>query len=155
MASFEINWHAPEFEYREKDVSWYWISIIVASIIIAFAVWQKNFLFGFFVVIAEILFVLWGNEAPRMISFKFTERGLEINQGKLHPMGTIENFGADTLDDRWSEVIFVFKAKLRAPLKVIIPTSTLEELRKDLKGVLKEVEYQPSLLDSLEKLIRF
>ncbi len=57
MATFEINWEAPEFEYREKDVSWYWISIIAAAAIIAFSVWQRNFLFGFFIVIAEMLVI--------------------------------------------------------------------------------------------------
>lgn len=73
--SFLMAWEAPEFEHREKDISWYWISIIVATLIIAFAVWQKNFLFGFFIVIAEILFVLWGNEKPRTVEFRITNKG--------------------------------------------------------------------------------
>jgi hypothetical protein len=155
MASFETTWQAPEFEYRSKDISWYWISIIVASIIVAFAVWEKNFLFGFFVVIAEILFVTWGNVPPRTVSFSLSDKGLEINNGKLHAMNTMESFSVDSLDDAWTELIFSFRAKLRTPLRVIIPADTVEEVRKNLKGVLKEVEYEPSLLDSLEKLIRF
>lgn len=64
MTSFEIKWQAPEYEYREKTVSWYWISIVVAALVIAFSVWQKNFLFGFFIVIAEMLFIVWGNRTP-------------------------------------------------------------------------------------------
>jgi len=35
MAKFEILWEAPEYEHREKGVSWYWITIIVAAIMIA------------------------------------------------------------------------------------------------------------------------
>ena len=46
MAKFETTWEAPEFEYREKEVSWYWISIIAAALIIAFSVWEKDFLFA-------------------------------------------------------------------------------------------------------------
>ena len=68
MASFEITWEAPEFEYRPKSVSWYWISIIIAAAIIAFAIWERNFLFGIFIVIAEILFIAWGNETPATIA---------------------------------------------------------------------------------------
>ena len=47
-----IVWQIPEYEYRSKDVSWYWISLIAAIVLFAFAIWQKNFLFAIFVVIA-------------------------------------------------------------------------------------------------------
>jgi len=156
MASFEITWSAPEFEYREKDVSWYWISIIVASLIIAFAVWERNFLFGFFIVIAEILFVAWGNETPRFLDFKMTERDIEIGEEeKSYPMSALEHFSVDHLDDSWSELIFPFKAKLKTPLRIIIPAEKIEEVRKHLKPILKEMDYEPHLLDSLERFIRF
>ena len=69
MALFETTWKAPEFQYRSKGVSWYWMSIIIAVAIIAFAIWEHNFLFGIFIVIAEILLITWGNEAPRTIDF--------------------------------------------------------------------------------------
>jgi hypothetical protein len=155
-APFHIAWEAPEFEYREKDVSWYWISIIVASIIVAFAVWQKNFLFGFFIVIAEILFVLWGNEMPRAVAFSITEKGVDIDSGrKFYPLTQFESYSVFPLDDDWVELIFLFRAKVKTPLKIIFPEASLEELHKNLKTTLKEVEHQPTLLDSIERLIGF
>ena len=74
----EIAWEAPEFEYRHKDISWYWISIIVAVVCIGFAAWQKNFLFGFFVLVAEILILAWANQQPAIFNFRLTEKGLFI-----------------------------------------------------------------------------
>src|SRR3990167_8463140 len=55
MADFELSWEAPEFEFREKTVSWYWVTIIGAVLILALAVWQRNFLFGVFILMAEAL----------------------------------------------------------------------------------------------------
>jgi hypothetical protein len=155
-APFTIAWEAPEFEYREKDVSWYWISIIVASAIIAFAVWQKNFLFGFFIVIAEMLFVLWGNELPRAVTFSITEKGIDIDEGrKSYSLSLFESYGAYSLDEDWTELIFTFRSKVKTPLKIIFPENKLEELRKNLKTTLKEIEHEPTLLDSIERLIGF
>jgi hypothetical protein len=155
-APFNITWEAPEFELREKDVSWYWISIIVASVIIAFAVWQKNFLFGFFIVIAEILFVLWGNQTPRAVPFTITEKGIDIDYGrKFYPLALLESYSVNPLDDDWTELIFLFRSKVKTPLKIIFPENSLEEFRKNLKTTLKEVEHQPTLLDSIERLIGF
>ena len=155
MSSFSINWTAPEFEPRDKDISWYWISIILASVIIAFAVWERNFLFGLFIVIAEILFVLWGDRIPREINFELTEKDFSIGGRKVYPLGQFESWSAEHLDDEWAEIIFSFKAKLRTPLKVIAPAAIVEEVRKNFKPILRETEYQPTLLDALEKLIRF
>lgn len=155
MAQFSIEWQAPEFEYREKEVSWYWISIIIACVIVAFAVWERNFLFGFFVVIAEMLFVSWGDRAPRLVHFDLTDKEIAIDGKKFYPMGQLETWSADHLDDEWTELIFSFKAKLKTPLKLLAPTGLIEEIRKNLKTALRETEHQPTLLDALEKLVRF
>jgi hypothetical protein len=155
MASFETSWQAPEFEYRPKSVSWYWISIIISAAIIAFAIWQRNFLFGIFIVIAEILLIAWGNEIPATINFTLTENDLSIGEAKRYQVKLFENFSVNELDDDWTELHFTFKAKLRTPLKVLLPKTKIEEVRKNFKPVLRETEFDPSLLDSLEKIIGF
>jgi len=155
MAKFEITWEAPEFEYREKGVSWYWLSIIAAAIIIAFSVWERNFLFGFFIIIAEMLFIVWGNKAPRTISFLLNEESVEIDGHKIYPLKEFESWSADSAGGEWTEILFNFRSRLKTPLRILVPEAKLEEVRTNMKTVLKEVEYQQTLLDSIEKLLRF
>ena len=155
MALFKINWEAPEFEYRPKSVSWYWMSIIAAAAIIAFAIWERNFLFGIFIVIAEVLFIAWGNEVPGTVNFVLTENELSIGDAKHYQVKLFENFSVNDPGDDWTELFFIFKTKLRTPLKIMVPKAKLEEIRKNLKPILREVEFEPSLLDSLEKIIGF
>ena len=155
MASFEIQWQAPEFEYRPKSVSWYWISIIISAAIIAFAIWERNFLFGIFIVVAEILFIAWGNEAPATVNFTLTESDLLIGETKHYQVKLFENFSVDELGGGWTELFFAFKTKLKMPIKIMLPKAKIEEVRKNLRTVLPEVEFKPSLLDSLEKIIGF
>lgn len=157
MAKFEIKWEAPEFEYREREASWYWISIIIAAAIIALSVWQKNFLFGLFIVIAEILVIVWGNKTPRTVAFALTEQGIEIEGGKNYPFGEMDAFSVDVAhkDEPWDTVIFHFRGKFKLPLMVKLPKEKLEKTKESVKQVLKETVYEPSLIDSLEKLIGF
>lgn len=161
MAKFEITWQAPEFEHREKGVSWYWITIIVAALIIAFAVWERNYLFGFFIVVAEILVIMWGNTLPRPMVFKLDDNGLSIGAHKHHSLREFESWSAETdvaIDadgEELSELAFNFTSKFRVPLKVLAPAAALDEIRKNLKLVLREVEHQTSLIEAIEKLLRF
>jgi hypothetical protein len=155
MAQFTITWEAPEFEYREKDISWYWITIIIAACIIAFSVWEGNFLFGLFIVIAEILVIMWGSQEPRIIAFTLTESEIEIGEHKSHSLKEFESWSAENFGDGWAEIGFNFHAKLKVPLKVLAPTETLEEIRKNLKTLLREVEHQTTLIEAIEKLVKF
>ena len=155
MAKFEMTWQAPEFEYREKEVSWYWISIIAAALIIAFSVWQKDFLFGFFIVIAEMLFIVWGNKAPKTLTFTLTDTELDIGGYKSHAMKEFESWSADSDGVEWADVIFYSRARLRTPLSIMVPEEKMAELRTNLKVVLKEIEHDPTVVDSIEKFLRF
>ncbi len=154
---FKVKWHAPEFEHRERNVSWYWISMIVAAAIIAFAVWQKNFLFGLFIVIAEMLVIVWGNRTPRIIPFLLTDKGVRIEPGKLHLFSEMESFSVDEAlhDEEWDTVIFHFHGTFKLPLIIKLPKEKREEVRTHVKKTLKETDYEPSFLDSLEKIIGF
>ena len=157
MPEPEIKWEAPEFENRTRDISWYWISIIIAATMIAFAVWQRNFLFGLFVIIAEILVITWGNRTPQMVTFTLAEKGIKIGSEKSYPFAEMENFSVDKSsdDELLDTVIFRFHGKLKIPLMIKLPKEKLEETRLIIKKVLEEVDYEPSFLDSLEKLIGF
>lgn len=156
MPQFETTWQAPEFEYRHKDISWYWISIITAVLILAAAIWLRNFLFGFFIVIAEILFIVWGGREPRTVDFKLTEKGLTIGNRKFYQAGNIENFSLDYHpDEKWETVVLHFKQKLQPTLRITVPKNQFMEIRKALTTIAPEVEHHESLLEALEKFFRF
>ncbi len=156
MASFELRWQAPEYEYREKGVSWYWISMIVAVIILGAAIWQKNFLFGFFVVTAEILILAWANREPPLIEFVLNEKGFSIGSEKSYAYAELESFSIDNFGETdWPSLFFQFHRKLKPPLKARIPKDRLAEIEKALKTVLAQVQHEHSMLDTLEEFIGF
>lgn len=154
-------WQAPEFEYRPKDVSWYWLSLIVGIILIALAVWQKNFLFMIFVIIAWLVITVMANRFPAVWEFKIDEKGINIalpkekSNGKFYPYAEIEGFDIHFGGEDYKELILKTKSKLSPYLKINIHVADEEKIKDFLLKILPQEEYNQSLVDSFLKLIRF
>lgn len=159
MEPGEFGWRAPEFEYREKTALWYWVTIGAALTILALAIWQKNFLFGVFVVLAEVMLIVWGNQEPRMVDFKLTQDGLRIDDRKTYDYKEMESFAwDDSSPGDWASLVFKFKKHLRPKLKISFPKTQRDQVKMTLRRFATEIieaEWENSLLDSLERLIRF
>lgn len=156
MDKFKFEWRAPEFEYSEKDVSWYWLSIIAAIFILSASVWQKNFLFAFFVIIAEILVIVWAGRKPREILFVLNEKGLTIPPNKFYPYSAIENFSIkEGRSEEWYDVSLRLRYGLRQMIIVKTSVKDLPKVEIILRRFLEKTEHEDSLLDSLERLIGF
>lgn len=157
-----ISWQAPEFEYRPKDVSWYWLSLIIAIILIALAVWQKNFLFMIFVVIAWMVINSLANRFPTIWEFKINEKGLSVSllnkkseSGKIYPYEEIEGFDIHEGGEEYKELVLKIKKKFSPYLKINIHADDEEKIKNFLIQRLPKEEYQISLVDSLSKLAGF
>lgn len=156
MQKFEIVWQAPEFEYYEKDVSWYWLSVIVAVIVLSAAVWQQNFLFAVFIVVAEILVLVWAAQQPRMVEFRIDEKGLLIGGKKFYPYAEIIGFSADENgEDEWPELMFRFQRRLQPTVRIKTPKARFGEIEKALAPLVRKIEFEESFLESLERFLGF
>lgn len=151
----EIVWQAPEFEYREKGVSWYWLSIIIAIVVLGIAVWQKNFLFGFFIVVAEMLILSWGNREPKMVEFRLNEKEIVVGGVKFYRLQDLESFGVEEAESEWQNIHLQFKSRLKPKIKIAAPKEKCAEIQKLLSKQISQSAYEPSLLDILEKFIGF
>jgi len=151
----EITWQAPEFEYREKNISWYWLSIIITSTILGFAVWQRNFLFALFILVGEILILFWAGQKPKTRSFALKEKGVEID-GKLYEFTAMDTWSLRyETDDAFAYFTLRFKQRVRPPLALLVPPNTMVAVQKALTLILTQTEAEDSLMDTLQKFFRF
>lgn len=170
-----ISWQAPEFKYYQKDVSWYWLSLIIAIIIVVLAIWQKNFLFAVFVVIAWFIIIHLAGRLPETWQFKIDEEGVEIvlpsgdkNRKKIYSYKEIEGFDIHSdyqesesdgknhlFREDYKELVLKFKSKISPYFKINIPLSEEEKIKNFLLRFLPKEDYPVSASDSLAKLIKF
>ncbi len=123
---------------------------------LGFAIWWGNFLFGFFIIIAELLLIVWGNRTPEMIQFSLTSRSLHVGPRTAYQIADIQNFSvADIAGSEWERIILHFKRGLRLPAAIPVPRERLEEVVEILGQTIPRIEHEESLLDTLEKFLGF
>jgi hypothetical protein len=150
----EITWQAPEFKYHYKDISWYWLSVIAAAILFLAAIWQKNLLFAIFVIIAETTLIFWAKKLPRGLNFKIDKKGIHIDKIKFYTYDDLIGFHILEENDI-GQLILKTKKKLSPFVKILLESGDIPKIKEFLKQYLEEIEYEESLTDHIEKIIRF
>lgn len=154
--SQEITWQAPAFKYYPKDVSWYWMSFIIAILVMAFAIWQKNFLFAIFIFLAEISVLILARRQPESIKFKINDKGITIID-KIYLFNDLEKFclRPDNESKNFEELILKRKTHFIPYLKILVDAKISSSVRAILSQKLIEEEYEESLLEGILKWLRF
>lgn len=150
MADQQIQWSAPESHFFEKTSTWYIGSAILAGILVIFSLWQGNFLFVVFVVIAEILALFWGGQAPRTLEYSLTDVGVIAGDRLFRFEGLaayalIESLGGP----HFYELVFQQKQALAAYVKLFVPNELAPQVGDFLATRLPTFEYSPSIAEAL------
>ena len=151
----KITWLAPEFHYHHKDISWYWLTIIIAAIALLISIWQGNLLFGFFVILAEVMTLVWAKQIPRTLEFTIDKEGVRMDNLKFFAYNELSGFHVRELHDGTGELILKTQKVLEPYTKIVADAANLEEIKDFLKTFLEEIEYEESLVDHLEKWVGF
>ena len=148
-----IAWEAPEAEHIEKSATWYWASMAVAIALIAIALWQKNFLFAVFIVIAELAVFMFAGEKPKMWEFTIDEEGVTIEGHKTYKYSTISLYDIHQFSDEYKELVLQTKSKVHHYLKIFIHAEDEKRIREALDKKVSHGEIEVSFLEFLERLI--
>ena len=151
----EIIWQAPEFKYRDKDISWYWMTIIIASLLVLISLWQRNFLFAIFTIIAEIMLMFWANEFPKDLQFKIDKNGIHIGKIKSYSYEEISGFHIIEGEDGAGELILKTKNKIHPYIKILLANEDTQKVKDYLKPHLSEMDYEESLSDIIFRIVGF
>lgn len=142
-----ISWRAAEYEHFEKGGGWYLMVGFATLLLLIIALWQKNFFFGIFILLAGIMVVILGNRRPDVLDFKLTKDGCEVGRGVFYAYGSLENFSLRSRVGRLDELILKKKTAFNPYVKISLDNQTAEKVRIFLIQKLPEVEHKGSLLD--------
>lgn len=173
-----ITWQAPEYDYKPKDVSYKWVSLIAAIVLIAFGIWQRNPLFIFFIIVALFLINHFAGRFPAIWEFKISERGIAIGlsnnkkEAKFYPFEDMESFdiyphtitihnsssfgvGAHEASEEYKELILKLKSKFSPYLKINIHLADEEKIKSFLEKFIPQEEHSQSLTDIFSRWTGF
>ena len=118
-------WETPAFERFDRGRLWYIAMSGIALLLVAYAVWQANFLFAFIILLAAIILVIAGNEKPRRVLIQIGQNGI-VWSGDFLSFDDIHNF-AIIYEPPHIRVLYIepksiFQPRLRISLGIRTPS---------------------------------
>lgn len=151
----EISWRAAEYEYFHKDVLWYFVVAIIGLALVVVALWQKNFLFAIFVIVATVLLVALGKKKPRVVEFKINDDGVGIGKSVFYNYENIEGFDVKSYPEHLDELVLKRKSPIHPFVRIPIDSKHLKKAKEILSEHLEEKKYEDSIIDNLSDTFGF
>ena len=148
-AEAAFSWSHPDYILYVKDKRWYAISVAVLVLMVAWAIWQKDYLFAIFCVMAYLVVLLYENRQPEIIEFAITPQGIRSGSS-FHNWKLISHFfiiyEADGIKNLYIEFVNPLRGRMIIPLDgqnaVAVRTYLLKFLREDLEREAEPISEQ-------------
>src|SRR3989339_994251 len=137
-----IAWEAPEAEHIEKSTTWYWSSMAIAIVLIAIALWQKNFLFAVFIVVAELAIFMFAGEKPKMWRFAIDDKGITIEKHKTYRYKDVVLYDIHEFSDEYYELLLKTRSKMTHYIKIFVPAEDVDAIEDLLEGRVERGEIE-------------
>ncbi len=151
----EIRWEAAEYEFVPKSMRWHAGIGIAALVLVGIALWQQNFFFAIFILIAGIMVVILGNRHPEVIEFVLNEDGCHIGEAASYPFEKLESFSIRERPHRSDELILKRKTAMNQLIHIPIEPEMAVKIRHFLEEYVPEEEHEPSILESITDILGF
>jgi len=148
-----ISWDIPTHHAKERTMVFYIIVFVCMAGLLLFAAWQKDFLFGMFIILASGTVLYLSMQQPHPVSFALTETTIVIDRETVHPFARIAHFDIYDFTPNDSDILFVFKGRARPMLRIPVWKGDKEKIRTFLLTKLPQKATEPSLLDILSKIV--
>jgi hypothetical protein len=150
-----ITWEIKRVDAKEKTDKFYIMIIIAMAILLLFSVWQKNFLFGVFIILTCSTIFYFASQKPETYSFSINDMGIIIGNNEVvyeyDKFSHFDIFEYGAGNDY--EILLVFKTKLRPILRIRIYKNDKEKIKEFLLLKLPQKKTEPSILDIFSRKI--
>jgi len=149
-----FSWEIKRSEERQRSGLFYLVVLGAMVLLLLVALWQKNFLFGVFVIIATGTILFLSQQLPETYSFSLTNNSLVIGDNESeYEYSRFRHFDIYEFSEGDYELFFVFKERLRPILRVRIWKGDREKISQFLLEKLPRKKTEPSFLDILSKIV--
>ncbi|MEK7464772.1 MAG: hypothetical protein AAB617_03290 [Patescibacteria group bacterium] len=155
MDKTEINWRAAEYEHVRKSEAWYLFIIVASVTLIIFSLFQRNFFFAIFVVLASLMIIAFGRRKPQVFDFKINTEGVAIGKKITYHYDQLQGFSIRNRPGRLDELIIRRKTPFNPFVRIPLDSKIASKARELLKDKLPETVHEDSLLELLGEWLGF
>lgn len=144
------EWKAPEFRNLKKIKDFKLGSLVVGGLLLAWAIYNSNFLFAFILVLGVFLIYFISDYHPKIYHFMITDTGVWVDN-TVYRFIEIDRFWMAPYITK-KDKFFVFSLPRRKDLRIPVPLEKAEELRQIVNDYVPQSEHKISLFDLVEQL---
>ena len=152
-AQAPLTWQASGSLHHAKGIGWYLILILILAILWGGAAWLHQWLAIAVFVAAFAALVVYGEKAPRTLTYTLDSKGLTI-EGKLYPFSQFKSFGV--IDDvAWQSIDLEPTKRFMPRLTIIVAPDDKDEIIDRLTAELPRLDHGPDTVERATRYLRF
>jgi hypothetical protein len=147
-----LHWQAPEYEKYEKGRKWYLYVALILLAIIGYAVYTDSPIMAITFILIGVVGYIFLNRNPQVINFAITHDGI-IAGREMYDFDSIKSFWIFYEPHDIKVISLHTKSMLLPYVHIPIHDEDPVEIRSVLLEYIPEAKQDPSLVDTLERLI--
>ena len=150
-----ITWEIPSHEHKERGFGFFVWIIAAMIILLLFSIWQKNFLFGIFIILASGTLLFLSLQHPDSHEFSLTSSHIIFgNYQDSYSYDELSHFNIQEFSNDDREIFFALKNKNRAPIHMRVYKGDREKIVAILREKkLPQKDIEISLFESVSKIL--
>lgn len=150
-----ITWEIPSHEHKERGFGFFVWIIAAMIVLLLFSIWQKNFLFGIFIILASGTLLFLSSQHPDTHEFSLTPSHIVFgNYQDSYSYDEFSHFNVQEFSSDDIEIFFAFKHKNRNPIHMRIYKRDREKIIAILREKkLPQRDIEISLFESISKIL--
>jgi len=150
----QIVWEIKTQSDRERGDVFYIVVLAATVLLLLFSIWQKDFLFGVFVILASGMVLFLSAQRPETYKFKLTENEVVVGENEgVYSYGKFSHFDIYEFNPQEYELFLVFKEKIKPILRIRIYKGDAEKIKEFLLAKLPQKKTEPSIIDIFSKIV--
>lgn len=150
----EIAWTARDRVPQERSATWFLGMVGVAALLAAYAVWNLNFLFALFVILATIALILAASRPAVEHEIRITAGGIEIEGLPKRPFSEIESFWIFP-DTEPPTLVLKPRRRIGMPTYLLLEHVDADKVRKALQDHIPEHEEEFPFIERIGRWLGF
>ena len=147
-----IHWQGPEYEHYPKEKLWYTVAALALSGIVMYALLTNSPIMAITFVLVGVVGYVQLEKLPRVLDFKVTSDGIMVG-GEIYKYDGIKSFWI-FYEPPHTKILSLHTDAILTPY-IHIPVHQIDpvKLREELLKFVPEVKQEPTLIDTLERLL--
>lgn len=148
-----IEWEINRKRENQNKPLFYFIILTALVILLLFSIWQKNILFGIFIILATGTILFISEQDGEMDKFRIDDDYIQIGKDTKYSYDELKSFDFYEFSNKDIVLLITPNSKLNPVLRVRVYARDMEKIGDILYKKLPRKKTEPSMLDNIQRII--